>query len=117
MGGVCQAVTDGKTKTKTLPNPRDLNLPPSPCTPVLRLPGVCEKNVFHFFYSSASRNPHVHVNFEVTEIQLEEIIILFMYSCCHQGYLEAGSDFIETNTFSGTSIAQADYGTENLVRN
>ena len=32
-----------------------------------------------------------------------------------QGYLEAGSDFIETNTFSGTSIAQADYGTENLV--
>ncbi|XP_027035812.1 methionine synthase-like [Pocillopora damicornis] len=33
----------------------------------------------------------------------------------HRGYLEAGSDFIETNTFSGTSIAQADYGTENLV--
>ncbi|XP_020627745.1 methionine synthase-like [Orbicella faveolata] len=33
----------------------------------------------------------------------------------HKGYLEAGSDFIETNTFSGTSIAQADYGTENLV--
>ena len=32
-----------------------------------------------------------------------------------QGYLEAGSDIIETNTFSGTSIAQADYGTENLV--
>lgn len=32
-----------------------------------------------------------------------------------QGYLEAGSDFIETNTFSGTSIAQADYGTEHLV--
>lgn len=29
--------------------------------------------------------------------------------------MEAGSDIIETNTFSGTSIAQADYGTENLV--
>lgn len=33
----------------------------------------------------------------------------------HKGYLFAGSDFIETNTFSGTSIAQADYGTEHLV--
>ncbi|XP_073247653.1 methionine synthase-like isoform X1 [Porites lutea] len=33
----------------------------------------------------------------------------------HKGYLEAGSDIIETNTFSGTSIAQADYGTEHLV--
>ena len=32
-----------------------------------------------------------------------------------QAYLEAGSDIIETNTFSGTSIAQADYGTEYLV--
>ena len=29
--------------------------------------------------------------------------------------MEAGADFIETNTFSGTSIAQADYGTEHLV--
>lgn len=33
----------------------------------------------------------------------------------HKAYLEAGSDIIETNTFSGTSIAQADYGTEYLV--
>ena len=30
-------------------------------------------------------------------------------------YLEAGADFVETNTFSGTTIAQADYGTEHLV--
>jgi len=29
--------------------------------------------------------------------------------------LEAGADFIETNTFSGTSIAQTDYATEHLV--
>ncbi len=28
----------------------------------------------------------------------------------HIEYLEAGADIIETNTFSGTSIAQADYG-------
>lgn len=27
----------------------------------------------------------------------------------HEQYLAAGSDFLETNTFSGTSIAQADY--------
>ena len=30
----------------------------------------------------------------------------------HRAYLDAGADIIETNTFSGTSIAQADYGTE-----
>lgn len=33
----------------------------------------------------------------------------------HKGYLEAGADFIETNTFSGTHIAQADYAAEHLV--
>ncbi|XP_041467932.1 methionine synthase-like [Lytechinus variegatus] len=33
----------------------------------------------------------------------------------HKAYLDAGADFIETNTFSGTSIAQADYGLEHLV--
>jgi 5-methyltetrahydrofolate--homocysteine methyltransferase len=30
----------------------------------------------------------------------------------HRAYLEAGADLIETNTFNGTSISQADYGTE-----
>jgi hypothetical protein len=33
-----------------------------------------------------------------------------------QDYLEAGADFIETNTFSGTTIAQADYGLEHVVK-
>ena len=33
----------------------------------------------------------------------------------HTQYLEAGADIIETNTFSGTSIAMADYHMENLV--
>ena len=33
----------------------------------------------------------------------------------HREYLRAGSDIIETNTFSGTSIAMADYGMEELV--
>lgn len=33
----------------------------------------------------------------------------------HEAYLEAGADLIETNSFSATTIAQADYGTERLV--
>uniref|UniRef100_A0A9J2PS54 methionine synthase n=1 Tax=Ascaris lumbricoides TaxID=6252 RepID=A0A9J2PS54_ASCLU len=33
----------------------------------------------------------------------------------HKLYLEAGADFIETNTFSGTAVAQADYQCEHLV--
>ncbi|KAJ2722014.1 hypothetical protein GGI07_003604 [Coemansia sp. Benny D115] len=33
----------------------------------------------------------------------------------HRNYLLAGADFIETNTFSGTTIAQADYGMESIV--
>jgi 5-methyltetrahydrofolate--homocysteine methyltransferase len=33
----------------------------------------------------------------------------------HSQYLEAGADIIETNTFGGTSIAQADYHLEALV--
>jgi 5-methyltetrahydrofolate--homocysteine methyltransferase len=33
----------------------------------------------------------------------------------HKEYLEAGADIIETNTFSGTSIAQADYGMQEFV--
>ena len=34
----------------------------------------------------------------------------------HRAYLAAGADIIETNTFSSTRIAQADYGMEALVR-
>lgn len=34
----------------------------------------------------------------------------------HRSFLEAGSDIIETNTFSGTTIAQADYQLEEFVR-
>jgi len=33
----------------------------------------------------------------------------------HKQYLEAGADIIETNTFSGTTIAMADYHMEELV--
>lgn len=33
----------------------------------------------------------------------------------HRAYLEAGADILETNTFSSTTIAMADYGMEGLV--
>ncbi len=33
----------------------------------------------------------------------------------HMKYLEAGADILETNTFNGTTIAQADYGLEDIV--
>jgi 5-methyltetrahydrofolate--homocysteine methyltransferase len=34
----------------------------------------------------------------------------------HEGYLAAGADIIETNTFGATTIAQADYGLADLAR-
>ncbi|ALK90106.1 homocysteine S-methyltransferase family protein [Limnohabitans sp. 63ED37-2] len=34
----------------------------------------------------------------------------------HEGYLAAGADMIETNTFGATSIAQADYDMQHLTR-
>jgi len=34
----------------------------------------------------------------------------------HTAYLDAGADFVETNTFNATSISQADYHLEPLVR-
>ena len=33
----------------------------------------------------------------------------------HREYLEAGADIIETNTFSSTAIAQADYNMQSLA--
>ncbi len=33
----------------------------------------------------------------------------------HDGYLRAGSDLIETNTFSANAVAQADYGLQDLA--
>ena len=33
----------------------------------------------------------------------------------HIAYLRAGADIVETNTFSSTAVAQADYGLEAIV--
>src|SRR3569832_96572 len=34
----------------------------------------------------------------------------------HEAYLEVGADIVETNTFNSTSVSQADYKAESLVR-
>ena len=34
----------------------------------------------------------------------------------HRAFLEAGAQFIETNTFNATAISQSDYGTQDLAR-
>src|SRR5690606_33201233 len=49
-------------------------------------------------------------NNDLLVISLPEII-----EDIHFAYLEAGSDIIETNTFSSTRIAQADYGLESIA--
>ena len=36
-------------------------------------------------------------------------------TAAHREYLAAGADIVETNTFNGTRISQADYGTEALA--
>ncbi len=52
------------------------------------------------------RLPHVCTGSHVQPRVIEEI---------HLEYLRAGADIVETNTFSGTKIAQADYAMEEYV--
>src|SRR5918912_2373582 len=35
----------------------------------------------------------------------------------HRGYLDAGADIVETNTFGGTTIVLAEYGLQDQVHN
>ena len=44
-------------------------------------------------------------NYDVLNLTRPEVV-----ASVHKAYLDAGADMIETNTFSATSIAQADYG-------
>ena len=48
-------------------------------------------------------------NNDLLSITQPEIIIAI-----HRAYFEAGADIVETNTFNGTPISQADYHTEHL---
>jgi 5-methyltetrahydrofolate--homocysteine methyltransferase len=49
-------------------------------------------------------------NSDVLSLTRPEVV-----SGIHHAYLEAGADIIETNTFTATAIAQADYGLEAFV--
>jgi 5-methyltetrahydrofolate--homocysteine methyltransferase len=58
----------------------------------------------------ADRTGSLKGNNDLLNITRPDIILAI-----HQAYLEAGADIIETNTFSGTTIAQADYHLEDVV--
>ena len=49
-------------------------------------------------------------NYDVLSLTRPDIV-----ADVHRAYLEAGADIIETNTFSATSIAQGDYGLQDVV--
>ena len=49
-------------------------------------------------------------NIDILNLTQPEIV-----GSIHEAYLEAGADIVETNTFSSTAIAQADYGAEEFV--
>ena len=60
---------------------------------------------------SLKNHPHpLKGNNDLLSITRPEII-----KGIHRQYFEAGADMVETNTFSGTTIAQADYHLEHLV--
>lgn len=48
----------------------------------------------------------------ISVLEVLEVVVCHVF----QEYLLSGSDIIETNTFSSTRVAQADYGLEHLVR-
>lgn len=50
-------------------------------------------------------------NYDVISLTRPELILDI-----HHSYLDAGADLLTTNTFTATSIAQADYGMEHVVR-
>ena len=60
--------------------------------------------------SLASHSTALKGNHDLLSITRPDII-----SAVHEEYLKAGSDIIETNTFSATRIAQAEYGLSDLA--
>jgi 5-methyltetrahydrofolate--homocysteine methyltransferase len=50
-------------------------------------------------------------NFDLLQLTRPDVV-----AGLHRAYLDAGADITTTNTFSSTTIAQADYGTQHLVR-
>ena len=61
--------------------------------------------------SLAGHNMALKGNGDVLSLTRPDVV-----AAIHNAYLEAGADVVETNTFSATRIAQADYGLGHAVR-
>ena len=59
----------------------------------------------------AGHNSDLKGNGDVLSLTRPDVV-----DATHRAYLEAGADIVETNTFSATRIAQADYRLEDAVR-
>jgi 5-methyltetrahydrofolate--homocysteine methyltransferase len=59
----------------------------------------------------ANHDHELRGNFDLLSLTRPDVI-----GDVHRSFLEAGADIILTNTFTATTIAQADYGTEDAVR-
>ncbi len=73
----------------------------------LQLAGLVESD-FHLPGEESTRSRKG--NFDLLQLTRPEVI-----REVHRAYFAAGADITSTNTFTATSIAQADYGTEHLV--
>ena len=59
----------------------------------------------------AGHNGNLKGNGDVLSLTRPDVV-----DAVHRAYLEAGADMVETNTFSATRIAQADYELQDAVR-
>ena len=69
-----------------------------------------EKDFWHPDFNSHLITKNLRGNNDLLNISRPDIILEI-----HRQYLEAGADILETNTFNGTRIAQADYGTQDFA--
>ncbi len=70
-----------------------------------------EEDHFHHNHHTAGCERHLKGNNDLLTLTQPEAI-----KAIYLDYCRAGADIIETNTFSSTSIAQADYGMQGLVQ-
>jgi len=67
-----------------------------------------------------SRHDHGHAAVERHDLKGNNDLLTLtrpdIIGAVHDAYLEAGADFVETNTFNSTSISQLDYGLQHLAR-
>ena len=69
-----------------------------------------EEEHFHHHDHTAGCDRHLKGNNDLLTLTQPDAI-----RAIHLDYCRAGADIVETNTFSSTSIAQADYGMQALV--